>query len=786
MSHNQAVGASHDEPKIEGLQPGAKLLRGQYEILRYLSNGGFGITYLARDSLERDVVIKECFPGALCRRNGDLVEPGDPAHKEDLRAIIDLFIQEARNHARLVHPNIVDVHQVFEDNNTAYIAMDLIRGCDLLDYVENPENDAGPDFIVQVTEKMLSAVSFIHQSGMLHRDISPDNILIDENGDPVLIDFGAAREQAANKSAALLTLRVIKDGYSPHEFYVRGADQGPSSDLYVLAATLYHAISGERPIDGQSRLNAFNNGQDDPYTPLTGRFPGYPDGFLEAIDKAMEVHTTDRLQSALDWLRMFRGPGVMFDTFAYRPVSVIVAMDREDEEAEKARIKAESENAEAVVTALLAGNADIALGGEAKQDDELEQLSGKDETPVAVDTVVQSGSSGSGKLVTGIILIAIALAAGGYFVMSQNGAGTGSERAVESVQPAAQVAETDALAEPPVSDQETSTTPTTDPISEQPVEQALVETAEPAATEAATADPEAASPALQATEATVAPESASAEPQPESAAETSEPQVTTDAQIADVAADAPVADIATDTQAADAGSGNAPDSATTAEEQASDDVAGTTQPPVAPTATPVEQQVAFAHWDVEIPFETARRRASTGNLISVTGVDPDSDLSVIGDWIEKGTSIFTLNGEPVRSDASLGAQVLDNFNLDPDGYVRVAARYRSLGETRAQNGLLALPAVRSVGLANGYGFSVAGAGNDTWQTVVTAVPADSADGLQMGDVVLREAQSGLDLNGSESLDAVMAGLVADSQPQARFDVLRNGAEVAVTMQLAQE
>ena len=81
MSHNQAVGATHDEPKIEGLQPGAKLLRGQYEILRYLSNGGFGITYLARDSLERDVVIKECFPGALCRRNGDLVEPNDPSFK---------------------------------------------------------------------------------------------------------------------------------------------------------------------------------------------------------------------------------------------------------------------------------------------------------------------------------------------------------------------------------------------------------------------------------------------------------------------------------------------------------------------------------------------------------------------------------------------------------------------------------------------------------------------------------------------------------------------------------
>ncbi|MCX8955163.1 protein kinase, partial [Ruegeria sp. NA] len=489
MSHNQAVGATHDEPKIEGLQPGAKLLRGQYEILRYLSNGGFGITYLARDSLERDVVIKECFPGALCRRNGDLVEPNDPSYKDDLRAIIDLFIQEARNHARLVHPNIVDVHQVFEDNDTAYIAMDLIRGCDLLDYVESPENDGGPDFIVQVTEKMLSAVSFIHQSGMLHRDISPDNILIDENGNPVLIDFGAAREQAANKSAALLTLRVIKDGYSPHEFYVRGAEQGPSSDLYVLAATLYHAISGERPVDGQSRLNAFNNGQDDPYTPLAGRFDGYLDGFLEAIDKAMEVHATDRLQTALDWLRMFRGPGVMFDTFAYRPVSVIVGMDRKDKEEEKARIKAESENAEAVVTALLAGNSDIVRENEKKNEPEMAKISAKAETPVAVDTVVQSGSGGSGKMIAGAAVLVAALAAGGFFVMSGD---KGEEQAqVTTTLPEAttQTAE----AEPPAVEEPVAETPEPDitvaseqqPEPEEPVEQAQVEPAEPTATETA-------------------------------------------------------------------------------------------------------------------------------------------------------------------------------------------------------------------------------------------------------------------------------------------------------------
>ncbi|WP_420583992.1 protein kinase domain-containing protein [Ruegeria sp.] len=734
MSHNQAVGASHDEPKIEGLQPGAKLLRGQYEILRFLSNGGFGITYLARNSLEREVVIKECFPGALCVRDGDMVEPADPAHKDDLRAIIDLFIQEARNHARLVHPNIVDVHQVFEDNNTAYIAMDFIKGCDLLDYVENPANTAGPDFIVQVTEKMLSAVSFIHQSGMLHRDISPDNILVDENGDPVLIDFGAAREQAANQSAALLTLRVIKDGYSPHEFYVRGADQGPSSDLYVLAATLYHAISGERPIDGQTRLNAFNNGQDDPYTPLAGRYSGYPAGFLEAIDKAMEVHVTDRLQSALDWLRMFRGPGVMFDTFDYRPVSVIVAMDRQDEEAEKARIKAESENAEAVVTALLAGNADLALGNEDKKEDDLATFTPEEETPVAVDTVVKSGSSGNGKLMAGAAVVVAALAAGGFFLMS----GDKSEQEV-------------AVATPPAEVEAAETSP------------AAAE-AEPTETTAVAPDT---------TEDIVAPTTPAEDSSVETAAIQAAPEQSDPAPELSEPTPAPVEQT------------QAPSAAT---EEVEAQTAEPTQAEPAPVAsgTPAETQVAFAHWDVEIPFQTSRRRASTGSIIAVTGIDPSQDMSVIGEWVKRGAAIYTLNGKPVRENVSFAAQVLDDLSVDPDGYTRVTARYRPLGKTRAQNGLLALPAFRVVGLENGYGFTIRNTDGQGWSTTVTSTPASSAGGLQRGDVLISETQTGSAISDQDSLDDMLNALVSENQPEARLTVMRNGAETDAVMPLTQE
>ncbi len=750
MSHNQAVGAAHDEPKIEGLQPGAKLLRGQYEIIRFLSNGGFGITYLARDSLDRDVVIKECYPGALCYRNGDFVEPLGPAYQEDLRAIIDLFIQEARNHARLVHPNIVDVHQVFEDNQTAYIAMDLIRGCDLLDYIDNPDNKTDPDFIVQVTEKMLSAVSFIHQSGMLHRDISPDNILVDENGEPILIDFGAAREQAANKSAALLTLRVIKDGYSPHEFYVRGAEQGPSSDLYVLAATLYHAISGERPIDGQSRLNAFNNGQDDPYKPLSGRFEGYPDGFLKAIDKAMEVHATDRAQTALDWLRMFRGKGVVFDSFEYRPVSVIVALDRPDEEAEKERIKAETENAEAVVAALLADNSNTAASGTkkkttkqannkdqpakvVKQDDQAAALvkhsdqiatkaPPKSMNDDVVDTVVQSNSGGT-KTIVGVAAVLVAFAAGSVFMMSGNDA-----------KPTAEITapETTTVAD------DTSASSTGADEQQKDASVSPMDANNEATEKTATAE-------------TVTNEVARVDPVEQASTDTEQHVEETAAVVADEGEGAAV------------------------------ELETTTNPIV-----PAENQIAFGHWDVDIPFAFSMRRASIGYVVAITDVDTGYDMSVIGEWVQRGAAIYTLNGNPVRGDLSFAAQVLDNVNVDPDGYIRVAARYRPFGEKRAQNGLLALPAVRMFGLQNGTSFAARNMGEAGWQIIVDQAGNEGPEVLKRGDVLLIETSTETPIEGPESLDEVLTKLGSEGKSEAHLTVLRNGAKIAAVMQLAQE
>lgn len=290
----------------DDLKPGTKLLGGHYTIEGFLNSGGFGITYLAKDSLERTVVIKECFPNALCRRSTSLVRARSRKHQGDFRSFVESFLAEAKSLARLVHPNIVGVHQVFEDNDTAYMAIDYIDGRDLHDILDSTDQAFTPDQVVTMLKRMLSAVEFIHQVGILHRDISPDNILVDKAGNPILIDFGAASEQVVRATRVLTGRRVIKEGYSPQEFYLSGAEQSPASDLYSLGATFYHVIAGQAPPESQRRLARVAEGEPDPYEPLAGRFQGYPPGFLEAIDKAVRVMPRDRIQSAGDWLDWIR------------------------------------------------------------------------------------------------------------------------------------------------------------------------------------------------------------------------------------------------------------------------------------------------------------------------------------------------------------------------------------------------------------------------------------------------------------------------------------------------
>lgn len=292
------------------LPPGTKLCQGQYTVVRYLNSGGFGVTYLAHDSLGRKVVIKECYPGAMCCRTDKTVRLRSISHETDFDRVVALFEREARALAHLSHPNIVGVHQIFDDNGTAYMAMDFIEGPDLFDLLEIQPERFEPPEVVRILKHLLGALSYVHQNGMLHRDISPDNILLAPGGMPVLIDFGAAREDAARATRALSRIHTVKDGYSPQEFYLAGSAQEQSSDLYALAATIHHLIVGNAPPNSNVRLAAVAQDQPDPYVPLSGKIQGYDPAFLAALDQSLNLFARDRIKTADDWLDMISGKAV--------------------------------------------------------------------------------------------------------------------------------------------------------------------------------------------------------------------------------------------------------------------------------------------------------------------------------------------------------------------------------------------------------------------------------------------------------------------------------------------
>lgn len=302
MNENDLDTVDPDAGNSDALIPGTTLLQGQYIIEKFLNSGGFGMTYLARDSLDRTVVIKECFPASFCSRNDNVVRARSKSQQSSFKSIVELFVREARRLSKLEHANIVGVHQVFEDNETAYMALDYVQGQDMFDAVSNGKMRVGQDNARQILLKVLQSIAYVHDEGVLHRDISPDNILLERSGNPILIDFGAAREQASKKSRALSALMVVKDGYSPQEFYVAGSEQGPSSDLYSLGATFYHFLTGEAPANSQTRLAAVAAQKDDPYVALSQKVKGYDREFLQAIDTALNIFPKDRHQCAQDWI----------------------------------------------------------------------------------------------------------------------------------------------------------------------------------------------------------------------------------------------------------------------------------------------------------------------------------------------------------------------------------------------------------------------------------------------------------------------------------------------------
>jgi serine/threonine protein kinase len=275
----------------------------EHEITGYLGSGGFGYTYLARRFDGHQVALKECFPFEFCRRNG--LDVGLKAHDlvDDFEKIRDGFQQEAAILAEFEHDNIVAGGLLISAFNTVYIEMDQVHGKPLIDHLSTWFKRPSRKQTKQIGRDVLDALQTIHDKGYLHKDISPDNIIINQHGVPVLIDFGSAAP--FGETCEDDPMLVVKIGYSPQEFYRAGAKVGQASDLYQLAATLRHCITGQRPVESVTRLHARAQGRPDPLTAL-GRKRSKHSAFFGSIDDSMAVLIDDRIATAKQWLKTLK------------------------------------------------------------------------------------------------------------------------------------------------------------------------------------------------------------------------------------------------------------------------------------------------------------------------------------------------------------------------------------------------------------------------------------------------------------------------------------------------
>jgi serine/threonine protein kinase len=290
---------------LNAIQPGYQLH--WYEIREILGQGGFGITYLAYDrNLAHEVAIKEYLPVDLATRATDgSVIPISHDHVERYRWGLDRFIEEARTIGQFKHPNIVRVRNVFEANNTAYMVMDYELGESLQEILSRRKVLDEPD-VATVLYPIIDGMKLVHAHGFIHRDIKPGNIFIRVDGDPVLLDFGSAR-QAMEQSRANLT-SLFSKGYAPIEQYNSQEEQGPWTDIYALGATLYRAIAGVPPADAVDRSSAISIAGRDTYVPAAEVGAGrYAQSLLEAVDYAMKFRRQDRPQSIAEWQQVLYG-----------------------------------------------------------------------------------------------------------------------------------------------------------------------------------------------------------------------------------------------------------------------------------------------------------------------------------------------------------------------------------------------------------------------------------------------------------------------------------------------
>jgi serine/threonine protein kinase len=288
----------------DALPQGAELL--WYRIREVLGQGTFGTTYLAEDLNDGHIVaIKEYLPPQVARRGEEQgLQPLSDVLFDDYAAGLGRFIAEAENLYRFDHPHIVRLVDLFEANNTAYLVMEYEEGENLQSILSRRATLSEHE-ILRLLFPLLDALEALHDQQFVHRDVKPSNIFNRQNGSPMLLDFGSARQIAPAEAHPLTNL--VSPGFAPIEQYSSSPEkQGPWTDSYALGATLYRAVTGAIPAQATARAEAVVHGGSDPHAPASECAAGlYSEGLLNAIDWALQFRSQDRPQSIADWRKAF-------------------------------------------------------------------------------------------------------------------------------------------------------------------------------------------------------------------------------------------------------------------------------------------------------------------------------------------------------------------------------------------------------------------------------------------------------------------------------------------------
>lgn len=273
------------------------------EFAGVLGQGGFGITYIAVEvSVGRRVAVKELLPESIATRiGGSTVQPLGSNRKEDWEWARQRFLEEAGILARFAHPAIVGVQRLIEANGTVYVVMDFIEGESLCQRWNRIGREQSEKDLMELVGPLLDGIEEIHAQGLLHRDIKPDNVLVNHRGQSILIDFGSAREAVGHRTVSMTS--IVSHGYSPIEQYQTRGRMGPWTDIYALGAVMYRGITGEKPPMAADRL------LDDDYQSLITRgFEKFGVSVLGGIDWALRTRPEERPRTVKQWREVLTSP----------------------------------------------------------------------------------------------------------------------------------------------------------------------------------------------------------------------------------------------------------------------------------------------------------------------------------------------------------------------------------------------------------------------------------------------------------------------------------------------